>query len=60
MEMNPTVWRKLKNQVIQKWWIYYEWKSTFKRFGFCKPSSGLWDSEISVDWTMMDIYLKVY
>ena len=24
------MWRKLKNKVIQKWWIYYEGKSTFR------------------------------
>ena len=41
MEMNPTVGRKLKNKVIQKWWIYNEGKSMLKRFGFYEPSSGL-------------------
>ena len=30
-----------KNKVIQKWWIYYYEKSTLKRLGFNKPSSGL-------------------
>ena len=38
MEMNPTV--RNKNKVIQKWWIYYNGKSTLKRFGFCKTSLG--------------------
>ena len=41
MEINPTVWRKDKNKVIQMWWIYHNGKSTLKRFGFGKPSSGL-------------------
>ena len=41
MEINPTVWRKLKNKVIQMWWIYYDGKSTLKQFGSNKPLSGL-------------------
>ena len=44
MEINPIVWRKEKNKVIQKL-IYYDGKSTLKRFGFNKLSSGLWDGE---------------
>ena len=41
MEINPTVWRKQKNKVIQKWGIYYDWKSMLKHFGFNKTSSEL-------------------
>ena len=40
MEMNSTVWRNRK-QSNPKLWIYYEGKSTLKRFGFSEPSSGL-------------------
>ena len=32
---------KKVDKVIQKGYIYYKRKSTFKRFGFSKPSSGL-------------------
>ena len=42
MERNQTIWRKLKNKLKQKWWIYYEGKSTLKRFGFNEPSSGIY------------------
>ena len=31
---------KIEKQVIQKWWIYYEGKSTLKCFSFNEPSSG--------------------
>ena len=42
MKMNPTTeWKKKKNKVIQRWWIYYEGKSTLKRFCLSEPSSGL-------------------
>ena len=55
MEKNLTVWRKLKNKVIQKWWIYFEGKLTLKCFGLDEPSSGLWNGETSVDKTMVDV-----
>ena len=45
------IWKEKKNgknkvieiekKVIRKWWIYFDGKSTLKRFGFDKPSSGL-------------------
>ena len=35
------IWRKLKNKVIQKWWIYNEGKLTLKCFSFNEPLSGL-------------------
>ena len=38
MEMNLTVYRKLKHKVIQKRWIYHEGKSTLKHFSFNEPS----------------------
>ena len=59
MERNLTVWRIVKNKVIQKL-IYYAGKSTLKRFGFSKPSSGLKDGETSIDRTMMDVLIKFY
>ena len=34
------VWRKRKIKVIQKWWIYYEWKSPLKSFFFNEPLAG--------------------
>ena len=34
--------KKIEKQSNQKWWIYYNGKSTLKRFSFNKPSSGLW------------------
>ena len=37
---SDTMEKKIGKQ-IQKLWIYYEEKSTLKRFGFNKPSSGL-------------------
>ena len=58
MERNLTIWRKLKNKVIQKWWIYNEGKSTLKHISFNEPSSGLKDSETSVDITVMDVLIN--
>ena len=49
------VWRKLKNKMNQKWWIYYKGKFTLKCFGFNESSSGLEDGETSVDKTIMDV-----
>ena len=34
-----------KNKVIQIWRIYYDIKSTLKRFGFNKTLSGIQDGE---------------
>ena len=53
MERKLTVWRKWKKRKIQKWWIYFEGKSTLKRFGFNNPSSGLY--KISVNRTTVDV-----
>ena len=30
-----------------------------KRFGFIKPSSGLYDGKKIVAWTMMDVFIKI-
>ena len=46
MEINPTVWRKWINQVIQKWWLLYVGKSTLKLFGFRKTSSEISDRKM--------------
>ena len=37
----PNIWRKLKNKVTRKWWIYNKGESMLKRFGFNVPSPGL-------------------
>ena len=34
-------------------------KSTFKRFGFIKPSSGLYDGERIDAGTTMDVFIKI-
>ena len=41
MERNPKVWRKLESNNNPNVIIYYDGKSTLKRFGFNVPSSGL-------------------
>ena len=33
--------KKTEKEINQKWWIYYDRKSTLECFGFNKPSSGL-------------------
>ena len=50
------LWRKLKNKVNQKWWTYYEEKSTLKCFSFNEPSSGLENDEATLDRTSMDVW----
>ena len=39
MEINLIVWRKQKNKLIQKWWIYYDGKSTSEHPSLFKQHS---------------------
>ena len=41
---------------MQKWWLYYKEKSTYKRFGSNEPSSELQDGETRVDRTTMKVH----